>query len=135
MPALEFPVQLFPAFPGEDIEFRGAAQIGIFPLGADPALLFEPVERRVQRTLANGEDIAGQDLDSLGDAPAMEGLAGDGLQDEQIQGSLEKVGWFGHADTSIIDNIPRLSTRGQAGRFGTKCGQSGDRFPIECLVR
>ena len=81
VPALELALQLFPAFARERVHLRASAELGVFPLGANPSLLFEPVERRIQRTLTNGERIAGEEPDALRDAPAVERFARDRLED------------------------------------------------------
>jgi hypothetical protein len=110
---LEFALELLFAFAGEAVVFGGAAEVGVLPFGGDPALIFEAVEGGIEGTLADGEDFTGEDLDALGDAPTVEGLAGDGFEDEKVESALEEVGWLGHEDTSNIDNIPRLSTMRQ----------------------
>src|SRR5207248_219948 len=85
-------------------------EIGILPFGGNPALLFEPVQGGVERTLANGEDVAGEELDAFRDSPSVSGRSGDGFQYEQVQGPLEQIGRLGHAIPRSSTIIPRLST-------------------------
>jgi hypothetical protein len=53
VPAPEFPLQLFPAVSGERVNLRGPSEIRLLPFRADPALILQPVQRRVQRPLSH----------------------------------------------------------------------------------
>src|SRR5207244_3246914 len=50
-----FGPELLPPPNGEPIEFRAAIVLGELPLGLDPPALLEAVQRRIQRSLADGE--------------------------------------------------------------------------------
>src|SRR5579871_6131933 len=82
VPTLELARQLLPALRRQRIELRGAPQIGFLPRGADPALILQPVQRRVQGPLAHGQSFARERLDPLRYAPAMQRLTSDGLEDQ-----------------------------------------------------
>ena len=82
IPGLQFALELLLAFTRERIEFGGTAEVGILPFGGDPALLFEPMQGGVQRTLADREDLAGAELDALGNSPAVERLPSNRFEDQ-----------------------------------------------------
>src|ERR1041384_4272997 len=50
------------------------------------------MERRVERSLIDLEHAARDLLDALADAPAVHGLEGRGLEDEEVEGALKDVG-------------------------------------------
>lgn len=84
VPAIKFTLELFPTRARQCIDLRRAPKIGILPLGAKPALLFESMERRVQRTLADRENVAGKHLNALRDSPAMKRVRRNGLKYQEI---------------------------------------------------
>src|SRR5215471_14604705 len=96
LPGLQLALELLPALTRQRVELRVAPEIGRFPLGANPALLLQPVERRVQRPLPHRQGVAGQDLNALRDSPPVQRLARDGLEDQEIERALEQVGRFRH---------------------------------------
>lgn len=97
MPAFQFTRQLALPFPRQEIELGVTAKLGILPFRTDPALLLQTMKGRVERALLHGKNLPGKDLDAFGDPPSMERVAGEGLQDEQVQCALEKIGWLRHA--------------------------------------
>jgi hypothetical protein len=56
------------------IIFGTAVILGLAPLGGDPALLFQAVERGVKRTLIDLQHLFGDLADALSDGPASVGL-------------------------------------------------------------
>ena len=66
------------------------------PFGGYPAVLFEFVQARIERALANLEDLAGHLANALRDGPAVHGFEPNDFQDEEIEGTLKQVGWFAH---------------------------------------
>jgi hypothetical protein len=60
-------------------------------MGLDPSASLEPMQRRIQRSLLNTQDVVRDLLHSLRDSPAMLGSEGKSAQDEQVQSSLRKV--------------------------------------------
>ena len=85
-------LELLLAVPGQGVELRGTPELGVAPLGFDPALILESMERWVQRPLTDGKRLAGKNLDALGDGPSVESVARDGLENQEIQSPLEQVG-------------------------------------------
>ena len=68
------------------------AQLRDGPLGFDPSLVLEAMERRVERALVDLQDILGDLLDALGDRPAVQRLGLQRPKDEQVEGAGKKVG-------------------------------------------
>jgi len=67
------------------------------------------VEGGVEGALLEFEDFAGEDIDALGDAPAVQGACGEDLEDEDVEGSGEEVVFLGWHDVSCAFNC-RLAT-------------------------
>ena len=91
VPALELALELLPALARQGIELRAPAKVGFFPVGGDPSLVLEAMESRVERTLLNREHLAGQFLNAFRDRPAVQRIARDGLEDEEVEGSLQEI--------------------------------------------
>src|SRR5258706_12643600 len=53
---------------------------------------FQAMKRRIQRALTNAQCVAGHLTDPLLDAPAVIRADGKGIEDQQVQGTLEVVG-------------------------------------------
>ena len=82
----------------------------------DEALVLEAEERGIERTLLDGELVAGDLLDAEENAVAVERAEGDRLQDEHVEGTLHEVELAGHV--FLLDGLgetkrssPRLSRR------------------------
>ena len=73
---------------GEGVILGSAIVLAGGPLRADPAVLFELVEARVERALAYLEDFALHLVDPLGDGPAVHRLESNSFENQQIEGSL-----------------------------------------------
>ena len=72
-------VELLAAGPGQRVEARAPIVLGRAPVGGDPALMLEAVERRIERALLDAQQIVGNLLDTLGNRPAVHRLEGDRL--------------------------------------------------------
>src|SRR5262245_22606133 len=59
------------------------------PFTLDPPLLLEPLEGGIERALIGIEHAPRQLLDALPDSPAVHGLEGQGLEDEEVEGTAE----------------------------------------------
>ena len=57
VPALELARQLLPSGRGERVELRLAAGVGQAGLRLEPSLLLEAMERRIERTLGDLQDV------------------------------------------------------------------------------
>src|SRR6185436_14977252 len=106
LPRVELAFELLPPIAGQAVDLGGASTLGLLPLRRDPSLVLEAVQRGIERSLSDRELLAGEGLDALGDRPAVQRLARDRLEDEQVEGALQQVGGLGHG----LTRIPRLST-------------------------
>jgi hypothetical protein len=91
-----FVLQPPPAGGGQTIEASAAVVLGRSPVGGDPPLPFEPLQRRIQRPLLHLQDIIRQLADALSDRPAVQRFECDGFQDQQVECALQQVGRFSH---------------------------------------
>ena len=66
------------------------------PLGDNPALVLQAMQRRIECAGAHLEHLAGDLLDAKRDAPAVHRLERECLQDQEIQRALEQVSGFTH---------------------------------------
>ena len=79
------------------------------------------------------EDLR-QELDALCDRPPVLGLERQDFEDEKVQGALNQVIWFAHADALTVDNTRlgcRLSrhSRRSPSRRDDWCGVPRLRWP------
>jgi hypothetical protein len=78
--------------------------------------MFEAEERRVKRSLLDGELAAGDLLDAEENAVAVKGTERDRLQDEHVEGTLHEVELRGHVSLLLVSLL--LDSLGEAkGRF------------------
>ena len=96
VPLRQLLIELGSAGGGEGVELGVPSGFGFAPLGAEPALLLQPMERRVQRALRDLEDFSAGLFDAGGDRPAVHRLEGEGSENEEIEGALEEIGGFAH---------------------------------------
>jgi len=80
---------------GELVVAPAAVVLGDAPGRLEPSSSLHAQQRGVQRPLGDEEDVAGHRLDAVGDAPSMHGLEGERLQNQHLQGALEKLGAVG----------------------------------------
>ena len=81
---------------GKTIEARAPVVLGRAPLGGDPALPLEALQRGIERALLDLQDVVGELADPLRDRPAVQRLERDRLQDQQIDGALNEIGGLPH---------------------------------------
>src|SRR5215813_3062977 len=73
-----------------------------FPIGG---FLLQFVQRWIEGTVADLENISRNLLQALPDGPAMQRLERQYLQKQQIQGPLDKIGWLAHSRLhSVTEN-------------------------------
>ena len=104
IPALELTCELLSAGSRQRVDLRFTAGVGGGPRGLQPALLLQPVQRRVQRALRDLQHVAADLANALRDAPAVHRLERERLEDEQIQRALNEIGRSAHGDTQVTDN-------------------------------
>jgi hypothetical protein len=74
----------------ESVGLRPAVVLGDAPLGANPALVLQSMERGIQRALVELQNILGELLDAYCDAPSMRRLPDlQCLENEQLERSLK----------------------------------------------
>jgi hypothetical protein len=131
IPAFELAFELFPAIAGQRIELGGAAEIGFPPLGPNPCLLLEAVQRGVERPLPDGQDVAGQQPNAFRNSPPVQRLAGDGFENQQIQRALEQVRRLRQVTPRLSTIIPRLST--MLARLLVPAGEQGVAIELRAV--
>ena len=68
------------------------------PLGRDPTLLQQPLERGVQRSLLDHQRVVREALHLLGDGVAVERLSREGLEDQHLERAAEQFTLGGSGD-------------------------------------
>ena len=82
LPVRKFFLQLLFAGFGQGVELGFSPGVGLLPFRRDPALLFESMERRIERALGDLQRIFADLFDPFCDGPAMLWLDGNGFKDE-----------------------------------------------------
>src|SRR5207245_1424720 len=83
----------------ETIVFRLALVFRLTPFARDPALVFQAIQRRIQRALLNLQAILRNLLDAQEDAVTMQRPEGNGLEDQHVQSALQKVELLVHGSS------------------------------------
>src|ERR1051326_1800203 len=91
LPVLGIRLELLSSRRSQSIETRAPSQFGDSPLGLDPALMLQPMQSRVKRTLIHFQDPFGHLFDSFGDVPAVFGIVLKSSKDEEVESALKKV--------------------------------------------
>src|SRR5215475_138713 len=90
-------VELFAPGARQLVILRLAIVFGTAPFRRDPALVFQPVQRRIERALVDVQHARGRLLYPLRDAPAMHRLQRERLQNQHVERALQEIGLrFGH---------------------------------------
>src|SRR5688572_26061092 len=76
---------------GQTIELGPAIVLRYAPGRFDPATLFEPMERRIERALLDLEDVVGDLPDPARYAVAVSRSPGQCFQDHQVQRSVHQI--------------------------------------------
>ena len=74
----------FASSSGERVIFRAAIVLTNRPFGADPAVLFELVESRIERSLADLENLGGHLMNALCNCPTVHRFQRKCLQNQKI---------------------------------------------------
>src|SRR5262245_14802324 len=96
LPVRALAIELLPTGPGQLVELCPPPQVAGFPLRRDPALLLELVQRRIERSIADLQRVAGDLAEPLADRPAVHRSQCEDLEDQQVKRALNEVGWFAH---------------------------------------
>lgn len=81
---------------GEGIELGAAIVLGNLPIGFDGAFLFEFVKGRVERTVTDLQNFAGNLTEPLADGETVERFEGKDFEKEEVEGALYEIGGFAH---------------------------------------
>src|SRR5262252_7908952 len=108
--------QRLPSMGSEPVVLRAAVVLTHVPLGFDPALLFELVERGIQRALADAQLLAGQLPDALRDRPAVHRLERQDAEDQQVECPLHESGRLAHRRAPVASRFRRTRERKQPRR-------------------
>jgi hypothetical protein len=84
MPQVGLSFQLFSAATGQLIVFGAAIVVRRAPTRLNPSAAFKPVKSGIQRSLANLKSVARYLLNTFGNRPAVLGLEGDRLENQQV---------------------------------------------------
>src|SRR5262245_52101922 len=95
-PALGFTIQVPAPRARQRIELRPAVVLRRPPLRFDPPLLLQLVQRGIERAVAHLQHIVRDLLQPLADRPAVQRFERQDLEDQQVQGPLNQVGWLAH---------------------------------------
>src|ERR1019366_617264 len=88
LPTGGFGFELRPPLARPTIEFGLTPGLGGLPIGSQPAAIFQPVQRRVERALRNLDHIARHLLQALRDGVPVYRAQGGNGHDQQVQGAL-----------------------------------------------
>ena len=92
----KFHAELFAAGLRQRVVASAAIGFGLLPFGLDPALKQQALQGWVERTFLDGEEVLGRLFNGKGDAVAVLRGAGKRLEDEEVEGAGQKIGFFGH---------------------------------------
>src|SRR5437773_6737731 len=95
LPIRSLAPELLLAGPGEAVKLGLAAGIRVAPLRLKPAALFQSVERWIKGPLLHLQHVTGNVLEALGNGVPMDGAERRDLQNQQVEGALQKVGLAG----------------------------------------
>jgi hypothetical protein len=73
----------------------------IRPLGANPALLLEAMQRGIKRTLMDLQHFFRNLTNASRDAPSVHRLERERPQNQEVEGALDQVGWLSHRGSPV----------------------------------
>ena len=88
--------ELLSSRPGELVDPGSAIVLRATPFRFDPAAAFQAVQRGIERALRDSEGRFGDLVQSLRNGPAVHGLEGQGLEDQEIESPLGQVELAAH---------------------------------------
>lgn len=86
-----FLLQAPPTGTSERVELGAASEFARLPLGRDPTFLFELVQRRIERSIADLKNIARDLIQTLAHGPPVKRLQGEDFEKQEVQGALHEI--------------------------------------------
>ncbi len=96
LPTRETRGEMFSPAGGQLVVFRAPVRVRDAPFAVEPSLLLHPVERGVERAFFDLKSRLGDLLDPAQDREPVHRAPGQGLQDEEVEGTADEVEVFGH---------------------------------------
>jgi hypothetical protein len=93
---------------GKSVKAGAAIGLGYLPFGFDPSLKKKPLQGGIERAFFNCQHVIGKTFDGLGYAVPVKGGAGEGLEDEHVEGAGKQVRFL-HASMYRV-SMDRKST-------------------------
>src|SRR5213592_3376249 len=93
-PGAFFRLELLPAAPRQLVILGAPVVLRSPPFGLDPTSPLQSMQGGIERTLLDAQNVAGDLLNALRNAPAVLRFEGQGLEDQQVECSLRKVDPF-----------------------------------------
>src|ERR1043166_1905436 len=118
LPERELGAELGPPLRGQPVVLRPAVVLREAPLGGEPAAALQPVEGGVERAFFDQELLAAPLPDPGGDGIAVARAPGERLEDQEVEGALEKVergGGGSHND--LMGKVPRSHKMSMGSRI------------------
>ena len=82
--------QLGAALRGERVALDVLAELGSSPLGGDPPAALHPMERRIEGSLLDAQNVGRGLFNPARDAVAMAGAGGERAEDQEVERALRK---------------------------------------------
>jgi sulfatase modifying factor 1 len=105
----------------------------------NPPAILEAIQGRIQGSLSDVEDIARELLDALRDGPAVEGTRCERVEDEQVEGTLQEIGFrqlmLGHSTIdchALIVECQGMPPKGRGDADAQAELEIGRRVSIAC---
>jgi hypothetical protein len=121
-------VQLLAAGGGERVEPRLAVVLAYAPLGADPFLVFEPLQGHIERAMVDEEHVLRLPLNRARHSLAVAGAKQKGFKNEQVQRALQQC------DAVVVISLGSHSTQVSAC-LGSNVNPRAKNFCGGCLDR
>jgi hypothetical protein len=97
LPLVDLEAERAAALPGDGVVASAAVVLGGLPVALDVAFVLEALEGGVEGALVDVEASFGKLLDAFAESPAVHGLEGEGLEDQEVDGAAEGIGLGGVA--------------------------------------
>ena len=111
LPVGGFAFELAAARAGQRVELRSPIVLALLPLGGDPAVLLELVQRRIERAVADLQHVVRDLPQALADGKAVQRFEREDLQNQQVESALDEIGGFAHLLARLPSELTVYSSR------------------------